>query len=401
MNDAIDAPSPDAEDDTVAPPPSGNWLARNGRTVLQILYALGLLYVFLLSIHLMGSSFKLFGKTFAESLIKGCSDPVIGLFIGVLTTSLIQSSSTTTSLAVGFVGGGVLPIRLAIPIIMGANIGTTITNILVSFGFVTRKEDFRRAFAGATVHDFFNLCSVALLFPIEVKFHVIERLALHLTGAFDSVGGATFSSPLKLIIKPVASAVEHVFTGILSLPPVFAGLSMLTVAIIALIASLIFLVKILRSLVLRKAERLINKYLFRNDATALMLGLVLTVFAQSSSVTTSLVIPLVGAGIVTLVRCYPYTLGANIGTTCTALLASLATVKTGVHGSEGVTAAFAHLIFNILGIAVFYPLKFIPITLARKLAALATESKRWAVLFVLGVFFGLPLIIILLTRLSH
>jgi sodium-dependent phosphate cotransporter len=121
--------------------------------------------------------------------------------------------------------------------------------------------------------------------------------------------------------------------------------------------------------------------------------------AQSSSVTTSLVVPLVAAGVVTLHRCYPFTLGANIGTTVTALLASLATVKGGDMGSVGVTCAFAHLLFNILGIAIFYPLRAVPIFLAEKLAALAAESKRWAIVFTLGVFFGVPLLMILFTRL--
>ncbi len=148
-----------------------------GQTALRILTVLGLLYVFLLSITMMGSAFKLFGKGFAEALIRGCTNPFAGLFIGVLATGLIQSSSTTTSLVVGFVGGGVLPLQFAVPLIMGANIGTTITNLLVSFGFVTRREDFRRAFAGATVHDFFNICSVIVLFPLELRFHIIQKAA--------------------------------------------------------------------------------------------------------------------------------------------------------------------------------------------------------------------------------
>jgi sodium-dependent phosphate cotransporter len=346
----------------------------------------------------MGGAFKLFGKRFAEGLIAGCSDPVIALFIGVLATSLIQSSSTTTSLVVGFVGGGVLPLRLAIPVIMGANVGTTITNILVSFGFVTRKEDFRRAFAGATVHDFFNLCAVSLLFPLELRTHVIERMALRLTAVFDTAGGVIFSSPLKAIIDPAAHGLRRFFVDVLALSHLAAGILLLCVSILMLIISLVLLVRTLRTVIVHKAERFINRYLFRNDFTALMLGLALTVLAQSSSVTTSLVVPLVGAGVVTLARCYPYTLGANIGTTCTALLAALATIEAREGGSIGVTTAFAHLLFNVLGIAVFYPLKAVPIFLARRLSVIAAESKRWAIVFVLGVFFGIPLLIIMVTR---
>jgi len=368
------------------------------RVLLHTAGALFLLYLFLLSITLMGGAFKLFGKAFAEALIAGCSNPTVGLFIGMLATGLVQSSSTTTSLTVGFVGGGVLPLEFAIPIIMGANIGTTVTNTLVSFGFVTRKEDFRRAFAGATVHDFFNLCAVAVLFPIEIHLHPIQKLAEGLTRAFGAAGGVSFVSPVKAVVKPVASAIQHLLTDTAGLTPRVAGGVLLAAAIVMLIASMIFLVKTLRVLVVHKAERFVNRWLFRSDATALLLGICLTVFVQSSSISTSLVVPLVGAGVVTLHRCYPFTLGANIGTTCTALLASLATVSATQGGTLGVTAAFAHLMFNILGIAIFYPLKIIPIAAARKLADLATESKRWAVLFVMGVFFGIPLVVIMLSR---
>jgi sodium-dependent phosphate cotransporter len=365
---------------------------------LRVLGALFFLYVFLLSIKMMGASFKLFGQGFAETLIENCSNPVVGLFIGILATSLIQSSSTTTSLTVGFVGGGVLPLDFAIPMIMGANMGTSITNTLVSMGFVTRKEDFRRAFAGATVHDFFNLCAVLLLFPLELKFHMIQRLAEMLTRTFSSAGGVTFTNPVKVIIKPVVSLLKHSLIDGAGLAEVAAGCVMLGIAIAALVGSLVFLVKSLRAVLFDKAENAVNKYLFRNDAVALLLGLLLTIMVQSSSVTTSLIVPLVGAGVISIYRCYPYTLGSNIGTTFTALLAALATVKAGEGGCVGVTTAFAHLIFNLMGIAIFYPLRGIPIFLARRLADIAVESKKFAVLFIICLFYGIPLLMIFLTR---
>lgn len=372
--------------------------AAHPRPLVQIGIVLLLLYGFLLSISLMGSAFKLFGQRFAEALIAGCTNPLAGLFIGMLATGLIQSSSTVTSLTVGFVGGGVLPIGFAIPILMGANIGTTITNLLVSFGFVTRREDFRRAFAGALVHDFFNLCSVAVLFPIEMRFHIIQRSAEALGRLFGSAGGAAFAGPVQIAIQPVCRALIRLLTGTFRLPAAAAGSVLLASAVCLLVASLVFLVRTLRAVVVHRAERVVHRYLFRNDLTAFALGICLTVLVQSSSVTTSIMIPLVGAGVVTLRRCFPYTLGANIGTTCTALLASLATVYAGEGGTHGITIAFAHLLFNLFGILIFYPLRVVPITAAVKLSNLAAESKRWAVLFVLGLFFGLPLLVILLTR---
>ena len=135
------------------------------------------IYLFLLSIKLLGHSFKLFGKEFAESMLQMTSNPFTGLIIGIVSTSIIQSSSTTTSIVVGLVAGSVLNLDTAIPIIMGANIGTTITNALVSFGHISRKAEFRRAFSAAIVHDFFNLFSVIVLFPIELNFHLLQVMA--------------------------------------------------------------------------------------------------------------------------------------------------------------------------------------------------------------------------------
>jgi len=372
------------------------------KTALKILSIFGLLYVFLASISLMGASFKLFGKGFAKQLITSCSNPFAGLFIGILATSVIQSSSTTTSLVVALAGGGVLPLTFAVPIIMGANIGTSVTNTIVSLTFITRKEDFRRAFAAATVHDFFNLLTVALFFPLECRFYLIQRAALWLTRIFAGAGGVKFTSPLKAIIKPAVHSIKHGLTETFGLPHVAAGVIMLVGAVVLLILSLTYLVKTMRSLIIAKAEGVIDRYLFRNDFVALLLGICITVLVQSSSVTTSLLVPLVAAGILTLRRAYPFTLGANIGTTCTAILASLATITVAKEGGAvntvGVTAAFAHLMFNLFGIAVFYPLRRIPILLATKLADLASGSKKWVAVYIVPVFFLLPLFTILIFR---
>ena len=368
---------------------------------LKILGVLFFLYAFLVSIKLMGASFQVFGKGFAEQLISAYSNPFLGLFTGILATSLVQSSSTTTSIIVGLVGGGLLPVAYAIPMIMGANVGTTITNTLVSFSLVTRKKDFRRAFAAATVHDFFNLWTLVALFPLEINFHFIQKSALLLTRVFEGVGGVAFTSPLKLVIDPVTHGIQDFLTKILSVPEIAAGVIMLIVAVMVVITSLIYLIKTMQSLTIAQAENFIDRYLFRNAFTAILLGAGLTVVVQSSSITTSSIVPLVGAGIVTLRAAYPFTLGANIGTTFTAILASLATVSV-VNGqvisTAGVTVAFAHLTFNIFGIALFYPLRRLPIFCANRLADLAAESKKWAIIFVLMVFFIVPLIIILVAR---
>ena len=99
-------------------------------------------------------------------------NPVVGLMIGILGTVLVQSSSTFTSIIVAAIGAG-MDVRIAIPMIMGANIGTSITNTLVAMTQIGNKDEFERAFAAATVHDLFNWCTVLVIFTIEVKFQYL------------------------------------------------------------------------------------------------------------------------------------------------------------------------------------------------------------------------------------
>ena len=353
--------------------------------VVRLLITLALVYLFILAITLLGEAFKLAGKGVAESIFRATASPVAGLLIGLLTTSVIQSSSTTTSLIVGLVGSGVLPFEAAIPMVMGANIGTTITNIIVSIGHISRADEFRRAFSGSTVHDFFNLCSVAVLFPLQVQFDVIGKSAMWVEGFFEGFGGAKFHSPLAAITKPVAKL-------IISL----SGHSALLAAIIAFILlflALRYIVKILKSMVLSKVERFFQRYIFRTPVLTFMLGIVLTATVQSSSITTSLVVPLIGAGVITLPQVFPYMLGANIGTTITAFLASFV-----VGRPEAISVAFAHLLFNVYGTAIFWPLKKIPITLAEKLAELTMKSKIVPIAFIFMTFFVIPGLLLLFVR---
>ncbi len=119
---------------------------------LNVVKALGIivsLYFFLVGIKGIGEGFKLFGREFAEAILTSTADPLTGLFIGILSTALMQSSSTTTSIIIGLVAGGGISLQGAIPMIMGANIGTTVTNSIVSLGHIGRKEEFQRAFAAA------------------------------------------------------------------------------------------------------------------------------------------------------------------------------------------------------------------------------------------------------------
>jgi sodium-dependent phosphate cotransporter len=266
---------------------------------------------------------------------------------------------------------------VAIPIVMGANIGTTMTNTIVSMGHVTRSAEFERAFAASTVHDFFNILAALVVLPIEVMFHPVQRSAEFLEAAFEGVGGMSLASPLKLIVSPVSdfltAAIPH-------------EIPLLVIALLVLFLALSQMMKTMRGAVLDRLEGLFSRVLFRNDAASFTLGMVTTATVQSSSATTSLVVPLAGTGVLTLRQIYPYTLGANVGTTITAILASF---STGVGAA--VTVALAHLTFNGIGIAIFYPLKAAPIWLAEKTGALAGKSKGNSAI-VIAVYIALHII---------
>ncbi len=326
-----------------------------------VVYFLALLFLFFSSIELMGNAFQIGGAGLADQLLNMASDPLAGLLIGFLATSLVQSSSTTTTIVVIMVGSGALTIPLAVPIIMGANIGTTTTNTIVSIGHVTRPAEFERAFAASTVHDFFNVLAAFTLLPIEVLFHPIERTAVFLQSVFAGAGGMRLANPLKMVTGPPADFITELIPS--TIPLVLLALGLLFVALRGLL-------KLMRGVVLERMEGLFDRVLFRNDAASFTLGMVATASVQSSSATTSMIVPLAGTGVLTLRQIFPYTIGANIGTTITAILASF---STGV--AAGVTIAMAHLTFNIFAVAIFYPLKALPIGLATRWGKFAAQSK--------------------------
>ncbi len=362
--------------------------------VVKVALVLGVLYLFLLSIGLMGEGFKACGKGFAEALLETTSNPFVGLFAGILTTAIIQSSSTTTSMVVAFVAAGTLTVENAIPVVMGANIGTSVTCLLVSFGHITRRGEFQRAFAAGTVHDNFNLLAVIVLFPIEMFTGYLHKTATFFAEHLAGSGGLTFNSPLNAITKPLVHASFDAITGLGLSPGITAG-AVLVLSLVVLIASLFFLSKLLKSLVLHKLEVFFERALGRSGVIAILIGLVFTCIVQSSSVTTSLMVPMAAAGVMRLEQVYPVALGANVGTTITALLAALATGRI-----EGLTIALAHTVFNVSGILIFYPvpaMRRIPMGIARLLARMAGKNRLWAILYVAVVYFVIPGIIVLVT----
>jgi len=351
------------------------------------------LFLFLFSIKLMSSSLKMLGGDVAASIVRATDTPLVGLFIGILATSLVQSSSVTTVTVAVMTGAGALSVRNAVPVIMGANIGTTVTNILVSLVHVTRRDEFNRAFGGAIVHDVFNVLAVAVLLPVELATHFLERSAMRVTAGLEGVGGLKIADPVKFIVRPFIEVAKRVLIDGMGLPERISGAILLGVSVIGLFVSLYLIVKLIRSLIIETLEQFFNRRLFMNALFFFFTGLCITAIVQSSSVTTSLVVPLIGAGVLTIERVFPYMLGANIGTTVTALLAALASGE-----AAAVTVALTHFLFNVSGTCIFYPLRFLPISLAKALGERAAESKLFALLYLALIFFFLPFVVLFLQK---
>jgi sodium-dependent phosphate cotransporter len=361
-------------------------LRQNLRQWLQVLM---LVYFLIAAVSVIGSGFKATTEGDAEKLFSFATNPFLGLMVGILGTSMIQSSSTVTSIIVGLVAGG-LPISIAIPMIMGANLGTSVTNTLVSLGYVGDSSGFNRAFAAATVLDFFNLTAVLILFPIELLFHPLEmtshQLAQWMAGELSL--NVTGLNPVPPLVYPVVALIQSTTS---LLPGIFPGLTQIFLGISAIITVIMLLGRILKQLMIGKARAILQTMLGRGPLSGIAAGALITMMVQSSSTTTSLMIPFAGTGVIGMRQIYPFTLGANIGTCVTALLA--ATAFTGVESRPALEIALVHLLFNAAGVALVYGIPFlrnIPVESATWISNLASQQKGLAFAYVAGVFFLAP-----------
>ena len=365
-------------------------------TLLRALFVVALLYLFLTGVELLGGGFKNLGKDLVDGLFEGVSNPVGGLFVGLLATVLVQSSSVSTSVIVGLVAAGVVNTGDAVPMIMGANLGTTVTNTLASLGHVRHDVEFKRAFAAATVHDLFNILAVIVFLPIELITGYLSSTASWLTDTLIGSSGSDFKSPLKEAVKLPAKWVKELLSSMGSQGDI-KGVLMIVIGLLFIFVSLAFITKNMRLLVADRVETAINHALGAGSGiVAMLLGAIITISVQSSSITTSVLVPLAASGVLTLQNIYPVTLGANVGTTVTALLASLAT-----GSPAAVTVAIVHTLFNISGIIVFYPfqkLRQIPINLANRIADVAVERRSLALAYTLIAFVIVPLLGVLILR---
>ncbi|MGK8440227.1 Na/Pi symporter [Ectopseudomonas hydrolytica] len=364
------------------------------RQWLSWLLVVALIYLLLAGVGAIGDGFKAATGNNARELFAFATNPLVGLMIGLVATALIQSSSTVTSIIVGMVAGG-LPIPIAIPLIMGANIGTSLTSTIVSLGHIRSGEEFRRAFSAATVHDAFNITAVAILLPLELLFQPLQRLSQSLAGLL--VSDASVDMKSVNFMKTLLSPASDLLAGSVSWLPgaVWSGVALILIGVAMILFVVTAIGKVLRKVMVGRAKDIMHASVGRGPLSGIASGSVITVLVQSSSTTTALIVPLAGSGVFSLKQVYPFTLGTNIGTCVTALLA--ATAITGPTAEVAMQIALVHLLFNLLGILIIYALPLlrgVPPMIAEGLATLAQRSKLYVVAYIAGLFFALPLLLI-------
>jgi len=304
-------------------------------------------------------------------------------------------------------------------------------------------DELERAFAGATVHDMFNFMTVAILFPIEIITHYLAALTWAIVRNVQTQKGEKWSGPVKKLVGPVLDKViiankkliekiaenDTVYgcgegqgfypiecsdpanptyesceqvglidcnkdngecpaffqaTATVADDKVSGGVSFI-LGLVILFICLFALVAVLQKMLMGMSSRIIYKATDLNGYVSILIGAGITIVVQSSSITTSALTPLVGIGVIRLEQMYPLTLGANVGTTMTALMAAMVT-----EGTNALQVALAHLFFNLTGILIFFPIPFmrrIPIHAARQLGKATRLWRGFPLLYIAVMFF--------------
>lgn len=368
-------------------------VAATGRTVLSWLLVVALVYLLIVAVGVISSGFRAAVGDEAAQLFAFATNPVVGLIVGIVATALIQSSSTATAIIVGLVAGG-LPVAVAVPMVMGANVGTALTSGIVSLSYVRNKEEFARAFSASTVKDLFNLLAVLIFFPLEVLFQPLERLGAAVANLL--VGGADLSIDdfdlVGMVTRPLRNLIRDATAF---LPEPWNGVLQIIIGVALILVSVHFMSVLLKRLLVGRAKAILHTALGRGVLASIVAGAIVTILVQSSTATTSLMVPLAGAGAFGLDVIYPFTVGANIGTTVTAVLA--ATAASGPDAVPAMTIALVHFFFNVLGTLVIFAVPFLrhlPVVGSERLGAAASERPWVAIVYLGGVFFALPLLLL-------
>lgn len=258
---------------------------------------IGGLAFFLYGMHVMGDGLtKLSGGRLERILERLTHSRLKAVLLGAGVTAVIQSSSATTVTVVGFVNSGIMKLGQAVGVIMGANIGTTVTSWLLSLAGIEGGNFFVKLLKPTSFSPVLALIGIILI--MSAKQEKRKEIGAILIGFSVLMFGM---DTMSAAVKPLADVPE--FTGILTM--------------------------------------------FSNPFLGMLLGAILTAVVQSSSASIGILQALCATGTLPFATAIPVIMGQNIGTCVTALISSIGA------GKNAKRAALVHLYFNVIGTAVF------------------------------------------------
>jgi sodium-dependent phosphate cotransporter len=356
---------------------------------LQVGLTILLIFIFLLALELITIGGKQLGENYAQEIIRITARPFPALFIGLLATAIIQSSSTITSSIVAMVASGILSLEAAIPMVMGSNIGTCVTSLIVALGNMGTPKAYKRGFSTASSHVIFNIVSALLFLPLEMETGILGKISHYLAvkiSSWSPLGQGWFLFH-DLLLEPAAGFLESAtfHQPFLILPLSFI---LLFICIFSLTALFRFLIS---------GEPGIKRVTaaLRNPGLSLFSGIGLTAAIHSSSVTTSMAVMLAATEKVSPKKLFPFVMGANMGTTVTALIAAIG------RSEAALAIAICHFLFNFLGVLIFFPFPAIRKMLyqmAKWSGVMAMRYLWFAFAWILMLFFALPFLVIFLSE---
>lgn len=353
------------------------------------------LYTLIAAIHVLSSALAF--TEIPDILMEALSNPLFAIAAGMIITVLLQSSSASTAIIIALSAADTISISTAVFLVMGANIGTTITNSAVALGYIRQSNMFAKTFAAGTVHDFLNIFAVLFFGILEYTTGFLSQFAQWCATLFYDAEANNIATQSFMQFSTWVAGIFKIPVSLLTSWNV-PNLVLLVIAIGMILGSIAGLSKVLKALY--AARHTVDSDVVLppvessrlGDIKGIVSGAVTTAVVQSSSVTTSAAVVGVGTGRYTTKDIYPFIAGANIGTTMTALLVALMTTS-----EAALTVAFAHFWFNVLAVLVLFgipKLGNIPVLCADIMYRIVSKSRWYAVAY-LGVFLLIPTLIIL------
>ncbi|WP_080796761.1 Na/Pi symporter [Corynebacterium pacaense] len=378
-----------------------------GKLVRWILVLLAIVVV-IVGMNLITDGVYNVGGFQTAHLYQLARNPLVGLLIGILATAVVQSSTTTTTLTVAAVGSGLVSVPVAVPLIMGANIGTTITALIVAFSYVGDRREFRLAFSTAAMHMWFKILVVGILAPIELILHPLQRISSTLSELILGRGVSTIPTTgmIRGLTDPIIDLIGmNGLFGAIGSDRVAAVLCLVTGSLFILLAVRVMSNQ-LRIITAATAHTLMDFFAtapgsprptYRRSFLGFGAGALFTVLVTASSVTVASMLPFAVSGTMKRRAILPVILGANVGTTLTALLATLAVV--GDNGEFALRAALIHVLINLTGALVVLGIPKLGDAICLLSAATAKVARRSysiSLAVILGLYIAVPALVLVI-----